>query len=309
LGTGVRRYVAIRLLLTVAVILGVSLLVFLLTHVIGNPVDMLLPLQATAKERAAMRHKLGLDRPLAVQLAEFLGNMLKGDFGNSWWQRAPALPLVIRRIPATLLLVSLAFGLSLAIALPLGVVAATRPGSTLDRGLTAGSLVGVCLPGFWVGLILVMLFAVRLGWFYTSGFGTWRHTVLPVITLAVLPAGHLAQITRFAMLDQLNQQYVMVARAKGVAEYKVVLVHALKNASTAIATMAGMDFGRMMAAETAAVEVVFGWPGFGSLIIDTISRQDFPLLQACVFVVAVIICLVNLGVDLSYGLFDPRIRY
>ncbi len=304
-----QRYVAIRLLFTIAVILGVSLLVFMLTHVVGNPVDMLLPLQATAEERLVMKQKLGLDRPILVQLGEFLRNMLKGDFGDSWWQRAPALPLVLRRIPATLMLVSLAFLLSLLIALPLGVLAATHPGSALDRGLTAGALVGVCLPGFWVGLILVMLFAVKLGWFYTSGFGTIRHIALPVLTLAVLPTGHLSQITRFAMLDQMNQQYVMVARAKGVKESKVVLVHALKNAMTAIVTMAGMDFGRLMAAETAAVEVVFGWPGFGSLIVDTISRQDFPLLQACVFVVAVIICLVNLAVDLSYGLFDPRIRY
>lgn len=303
------RYVAIRLAFTVLVIIGVSLLVFCVTHMIGSPVDIMLPLQATAEQRAAMKHKLGLDRPILVQLGDFLRNMLKGDFGESWWQREPALGLVLRRMPATITLVALSFGLSLLVALPLGVVAATRPGSALDRGLTGFSLVGVCLPDFWVGLILVMLFAVRLGWFYTSGFGTWRHVVLPMITLAILPAGHLAQITRFAMLDQLNQQYIMVARAKGVSETKIVLVHALKNASTAIVTMAGVDFGKTLATSSAAVEVVFGWPGFGSLLIETVNRQDFPLLQACVFVVAVIICLVNLAVDLSYGLFDPRIKY
>lgn len=304
-----RRYVIIRIFFTIAVILGVSMLVFVLTHVIGNPVDIMLPLQATMEERAAMRKSLGLDRPMGAQLVDFLLHLAKGDFGDSWWQQRPALPLVLERIPSTLLLVGLAFALAVVIAIPLGVLAATRPGSALDRALTAGALVGVCLPGFWIGLLLVMFFAVRLGWFYTSGYGTWRHVVLPVVTLAVLPTGHLSQITRFAMLDQLNQQYVSVARSKGVAEIKVVLVHSLKNAMTAIVTMAGMDFGRMMAAETAAVEVVFGWPGFGSLIIDTISRQDFPLLQASVFVVAIIICLVNLLVDLSYGLFDPRIRY
>lgn len=304
-----RRYIAVRLLSTVVVIFGVSLLVFLLTHVVGNPVDMMLPLQATAEEREAMRHKLGLDRPLLIQLGEFVTKMVAGDFGDSWWQRAPALPLVLRRIPATMLLVTLAFLLSLVVAVPLGVAAAVKPGSALDRVLTSGSLVGVCLPGFWVGLILVMLFAVRLGWFYTSGYGTIRHLVLPVLTLSVLPAGHLAQVTRFAMIDQLGQQYVLAARAKGVPEASVVLIHALKNAMTSVVTMAGTDFGRMMAAETAAVEVVFAWPGFGSLIIETISRQDFPLLQACVFVVAVIISLVNLAVDLSYVLFDPRIKY
>lgn len=303
------RYVAIRLAFTVLVIIGVSLLVFCVTHMIGSPVDIMLPLQATAEQRAAMEHKLGLDRPILVQLGDFLRDMVKGDFGESWWQREPALELVLRRMPATLMLVALSFGLSILVALPLGVVAATRPGSTLDRGLTGFSLVGVCLPGFWVGLILVMLFAVRLGWFYTSGFGTWRHVVLPMVTLAILPAGHLAQITRFAMLDQLNQQYITVARAKGVSETKIVLVHALKNASTAIVTMAGVDFGKTLATGSAAVEVVFGWPGFGSLLIETVNRQDFPLLQACVFVVAVVICLINLAVDLSYGLFDPRIKY
>jgi peptide/nickel transport system permease protein len=212
-------------------------------------------------------------------------------------------------MPATASLVALSFALSLCIALPLGVIAATRPGSAIDRGLTGFSLVGVCLPGFWVGLMLVMLFAVRLGWFYTSGFGTWRHMALPVLTLAILPAGHIAQITRFAMMDQLNQQYIMVARGKGVSETKIVLVHALKNAATAIVTMAGVDFGKTLATGSAAVEVVFAWPGFGSLLIETVSRQDFPLLQACVFVVAVIVCLINLMVDLSYRVFDPRIKY
>ena len=303
------KYVAIRLAFTVLVIVGVSLLVFVVTHLIGSPVDIMLPLQATEAERAAMKHKLGLDRPILIQLGEFLRNMLKGDFSESWWQREPALKLVLERMPATALLVTVSFALSLLISLPLGIIAATRPGSLLDRSLTGFSLVGVCLPGFWVGLILVMLFAVRLGWFYTSGYGTWRHMVLPVITLSVLPAGHVAQITRFAMLDQLNQQYVSVARAKGVSEIKVVLVHALKNAATAIVTMAGIDFGKTLATGSAAVEAVFGWPGFGSLLIETVSRQDFPLLQACVFVVAVVICLINLGVDLSYALLDPRIRY
>lgn len=303
------RYVAIRLMFTVIVIIGVSLLVFVVTHLVGNPVDIMLPLQATDEQRAAMAHKLGLDRPILVQLREFLVNMLRGDFGESWWQREPALELVFRRMPGTALLVSVSFGLCLLVSLPLGVIAATRPGSTLDRGLTGFSLVGVCLPGFWVGLILVMVFAVRLGWFYTSGFGTWRHMVLPVITLSILPAGHIAQITRFAMLDQLNQQYIQVARAKGVSETKIVLVHALKNAAPAIATMAGIDFGKTLATGSAAVEVVFGWPGFGSLLVETVSRQDFPLLQACVFVVAVVVCFINLAVDLSYGFFDPRIKY
>ena len=291
------------------VILGVSLLVFVITHVIGNPVNVMLPLQASEEERAQLKHQLGLDKPLSTQLKEFLAGMVRLDFGKSWWQQEPALQLALRRVPATFQLVIMAFTVAALISIPLGIIAAYRPGSIIDRFLTTTSLVGVCLPSFWVGLLLVITFAVKLGWFATSGYGTYRHIVLPVVTLAILPAGHMAQIMRFSMLDQLNQQYVTTARAKGLDEATVVFKHALKNAATAVLTMGGMDLGRMLAGETAAVEMVYAWPGFGSLILETIARQDFPLLQASVFVVAVIICLINLAVDLSYGLFDPRIRY
>jgi peptide/nickel transport system permease protein len=303
------RYISVRLAYTALVVVGVSLLVFLVTHVIGNPVDTMLPLQASEEERAQLKNRLGLDKPLGEQLSDFMGGMLRADFGTSWWQQVPALPLAVTRLPATFLLVGVAFAMAVMIAIPLGVLAAIRPGSILDRFLTVTSLVGICLPSFWVALLLVMFFAVRMGWFYTSGYGTFRHLFLPALTLAVLPAGHMMQIVRFSMLDQLNKQYVAVARSKGVAEWVVVLKHTLKNAATSIVTMMGMDLGRMLAGETAAVEMVFGWPGFGSLVIDTISRQDFPLLQANVFVVAFIVCFINLLVDLSYGFFDPRIRY
>ncbi|HHV78391.1 MAG TPA: ABC transporter permease [Firmicutes bacterium] len=303
------RYVFTRLIYTVVVILGVSLLVFVITHVIGNPVNVMLPLQASEEERAQLKHQLGLDKPLSTQLKEFLAGMVRLDFGKSWWQQEPALQLALRRVPATFQLVIMAFTVAALISIPLGIIAAYRPGSIIDRFLTTTSLVGVCLPSFWVGLLLVITFAVKLGWFATSGYGTYRHIVLPVVTLAILPAGHMAQIMRFSMLDQLNQQYVTTARAKGLDEATVVFKHALKNAATAVLTMGGMDLGRMLAGETAAVEMVYAWPGFGSLILETIARQDFPLLQASVFVVAVIICLINLAVDLSYGLFDPRIRY
>ncbi|MGB9868038.1 MAG: ABC transporter permease [Bacillota bacterium] len=303
------RYVCMRLVYTIVVILGVSLLVFVITHVVGNPVNVMLPLQASDEERAQLRHQLGLDKPLGVQLVEFMSGMVRLDFGKSWWQQEPALQLALRRMPATFQLVAAAFALAVLIAIPLGILAAYKPGSVLDRLLTVTSLVGVCVPSFWVALLLVIGFSVKLGWFPTSGYGSLRHMVLPVVTLAILPGGHMAQIMRFSMLDQLNQQYVTTARAKGLTEGAVVFKHALKNAATAVLTMGGMDLGRMLAGETAAVEMVYGWPGFGSLVLETIARQDFPLLQASVFVVAIIICLINLIVDLSYGLFDPRIRY
>ncbi|AYO31856.1 ABC transporter permease [Biomaibacter acetigenes] len=304
-----KRYIIMRLLYTVVVILGVSILVFIITHVIGNPVNTMLPLQATDAERAALKHQLGLDKPLMVQLSEFLSGMFRLDFGKSWWQQVPALGIVLHKIPATLQLVATALIIAVMVAIPLGIIAAYKPGTILDRVLTTASLIGICLPPFWVGLMFVLFFAVKLGWFYTSGYGTIRHLILPALTLAVVPMGHLAQIVRFSMAEQLNAQYSTTARAKGASDFSVLFAHALKNAATSIVTMGGMDLGRLLAGETAAVEVVFGWPGFGTLIVDTIGRQDFPLLQAEVFLVAVIICFINLAVDISYGYFDPRIRY
>ncbi len=303
------KYVIQRLLFTLVVIFGVSILVFAITHVIGSPVDVMLPLQATEVQRAELTHQLGLDKPLLNQLGDFLNNMVHLEFGTSWWQQVPTLDIVVSKIPTTLILVAVALLLAVIIALPFGIIAAYKPNSVVDRVLTTTSLVGVCLPPFWIGLMLVLFFAVKLGWFYTSGYGTLKHLFLPALTLSVVPAGHLAQIVRFSMVEQLNAQYALTARAKGVKENVVIFKHCFKNIMTAVLTMGGMDLGRLLAGETAAVEVVFGWPGFGNLIVETIGRQDFPLLQAEVFVVAVVICFINLGVDLAYAIFDPRIRY
>lgn len=304
-----KRYIILRLLYTLVVIFGVSILVFIVTHVIGNPVNTMLPLQATDAERMALTHKLGLDKPILIQLLDFLKSVIRLDFGNSWWQQIPALGIVLKRIPATLILVLLAFALAITLALPIGIIAAYKPGTFIDRFLTNSSLVGICFPPFWIALMLILLFSVRLGWFYTSGYGTLKHTILPVVTLAFVPTGHLIQIIRSSMSEQLNSQYITTARAKGVKETVILLGHALKNAATSIVTMFGFDLGRYLAGEAAAVEVVFGWPGIGTLIVDTIGKQDFPLLQAEVFTVAFVICFINLITDISYGFFDPTIRY
>lgn len=303
------RYIAQRLLFTIVVIFGVSILVFVITHMIGNPVDTMLPLQASDAQRAALAAQLGLDKPISEQLAEFLGNMLRLDFGTSWSQQVDCLGIVLEKIPTTMYLVFLSFIIAVIVALPMGILAAYKPNSLLDRVLTTTSLIGLCLPSFWVALMLVLFFAVHLGWFYTSGYGTWKHIVLPAVTLAVIPAGHIAQLVRFSMAEQLNAQYAITARAKGVKETAVLLKHCLKNIMTGVLTVGGMDLAMFLAGEAAAVEIVFGWPGFGSLVVDTIGRQDFPLLQAEIFVVAVIICIINLITDLLYAYFDPRIIY
>ena len=304
-----KRYIILRLLYTIVVIFGVSILVFIITHVIGNPVNTMLPLQATDAERIALSHKLGLDKPILIQLLDFLKSVIRLDFGNSWWQQIPALGIVLKRIPATLILVFFAFALAFALALPIGIIAAYKSGTIIDRFFTNISLVGICFPPFWVALMLILFFSVRLGWFYTSGYGTLKHAVLPVVTLAFVPMGHLIQIIRSSMAEQLNSQYIITARAKGVNEKVILFGHALKNAATSIVTMFGFDLGRYLAGETAAVEVVFGWPGIGMLIVDTIGKQDFPLLQAEVFTVAFVICLINLITDISYAFFDPTIKY
>lgn len=256
-----------------------------------------------------MTQKLGLDKPLLMQLGDYLMNIIRIDFGTSWWQNVNCIDLILKVIPNTLLLVVTACLIACVTAIPLGILAAYRPGSLLDRMLSTVSMVGICLPAFWIGLMLMLVFAVRLGWFYTSGSGTWRHLVLPAVTLAFCPAGHLAQIVRFEMIQQLNSVYATTARAKGVSEMGVLFKHAFKNIMTSSITMIGADFIDLMAGASATVEVVFGWAGFGKMMSDTISNMDFPLLQTEVFFVSIMVCLVNLLIDILYAAFDPRIRY
>lgn len=306
---GMKKYIVQRLLFTVVVIFGISILVFFITHMVGNPVDILLPLQASAQQRAELTHTLGLDKPLFEQLKDYLLNLVRLDFGTSWWQNVPCIDLIFKFVPATLLLVVSSCVLACVIAIPLGILAAFKQGSLLDRVLSGTSLMGICLPPFWIGLMLMLVFAVNLGWFYTSGMGTWRHLVLPAVTLAFCPAGHLSQIVRFEMIQQINSMYATTARIKGVSEVVVLFRHAFKNIMTSTLTMIGSDFIDLMAGASATVEVVFGWAGFGKLISGTIENLDFPLLQAEVFFVAVFVCLVNLLIDILYAVFDPRIRY
>jgi peptide/nickel transport system permease protein len=306
---GMGKYILQRLAFTVLVVIGISILVFFLTHVVGNPVDLMLPLQATDEQRIALTQQLGLDKPILEQLGIFLSDIARLDFGMSWWQRRPCIDVIMDDLPLTAFLILLASIISIIVAIPLGIFAAYKPGTMMDRVLTIFSTMGICLPPFWIGLMLMLVFAVRLGWFPTSGIGTWKHLILPAVTIAFRPMGHLAQIVRFEMMQQLNGLYVITARAKGVAERTVLFKHALKNIMTSSITMIGSDYAKQIGGLSAAVEVVFGFPGFGHLISETIENMDFPLLQAEVFFVAIIICLINLLVDILYAAVDPRIRY
>lgn len=303
------KYILQRLAFTVLVVIGISILVFFLTRVVGNPVDIMLPLQATEEQRIAMTRQLGLDRPLLEQLWTFLKDASRLEFGMSWWQRRPAMEVIMDDLPLTFVLIVCASAISIATAIPLGIMAAYKPGSLLDRFLTVVSTIGICLPPFWIGLMLMLVFAVKLGWFPTSGVGTWKHLVLPAITISCRPMGQLAQIVRYEMIQQLNSLYAITARAKGVTERVLLFKHALRNIMTSSVTMIGNDFAKQIGGLSAAVEVVYGFPGFGELIAETIDNMDFPLLQAEVFFVAIMVCLINLLVDILYAVFDPRIRY
>ncbi|MBL8132561.1 MAG: ABC transporter permease [Anaerolineae bacterium] len=302
-------YLARRLFYSIAVVVGVSVAVFLITHQLGDPVRMLLPLEASEEQYQAARQQLGFNDPILVQFARFSVDAVRGDFGDSLWMDAPALPLVLERLPATFLLAGTSIIIALVLAVPLGIIAALKPRSLLDHVASLTALLGLSIADFWLGLMLIFIFPVSLGLFYTSGYGTWEHLVLPAVTLAARPLGRISQIVRSSVLDELDKNYVTAARARGLSEQATLLGHALRNAAIPIVTLTGFELTRLLAGFTVVVEAVFGWPGVGLLAVDAIERQDLPLLQADVFVVAMIVVVINLLIDLLYGALDPRIRY
>ena len=297
-----------RLLQSILVIVGVSIVVFVITRAIGDPARMSMPLEATDEQVEAYAQRMGFRDPLAVQFWNWAKKALRGDFGDSLWQREPALGLVLERVPATLQLCFTAIILAVGASIPLGILAALRPRSWLDKLTTSISLLGVCIPDFWLGLMLIMLFAVSIHLFFTSGYGTPRHLILPAITLAARPWGRITQIVRSSMMDEMHRTYMVTARAKGLSEQRVIISHALKNASIPIVTLAAWELTRMLAGYTIVVETVFAWPGFGQLAMQAIEERDLTLIQANVFVVALIVVAMNIAIDFVYATIDPRVR-
>jgi peptide/nickel transport system permease protein len=298
-----------RLLQGVVVILGVTVIVFFVTRVIGDPARHMLPLEATEAEYVNLKHQLGFDRPILEQFGTFLGQMPTLDFGESLWQRGtPARELVLERLPASFLLVGLGMGLAVVLALVFGSIAALRPGSWLDRLTTTVSLVGLSLPQFWLALLLIMLFSVKLGWLPTSGRGGIEHAILPSLALGLPAAGRLTQIVRSSMIDELNRQYIVTAHAKGMGHIYILARHALRNAFLPVLTLIGWETIRTIAGYSVVVETVFAWPGVGWLTIQAINNQDIIVLQATVFTVAILVVAINLVVDLLYTRLDSRVR-
>lgn len=302
------RFAVRRIAQGLIVVLGVTITVFVVTRMIGDPVKVLLPLEATAEQRAAFEHRLGFDRPVVVQFGDYMGDLLRLDFGESLWQHRPATAIVFEHLPRTLQLVVPSMILAVLLAVPLGVLAALRPGGILDRATVVLSLAGLSIPQFWLGLLLIIVFAVKLRVLPTSGLGGPDHLILPVVTLALPAVGRLAMIVRSSMIDELNQQYVKMAVAKGMPYSRVVGVHALRNAGIPALTLTGWELIRAISGYSVVVESVFQWPGIGYLSIQSIERQDLILLQAIVFVVAIFVVLVNIGVDVAYKALDPRIK-
>ena len=304
-----QSYIAKRALHSLLAIWVMSLIVFTLARITGNPLDMMLPLEATAEDYERVSKYWGLDRPLAAQYVIFLGKALQGDFGTSWkWPGYSAMGLVRERLPATLQLAGLALGISVLIALPIGVLAAVMKGTVWDSVAKIIALLGQSLPAFWLGIVLMWIFAVTLGWLPTSGRGGIEHMILPAITLGWFQVAAIMRLVRSSMLEVLDSEFVKLTRIKGLSEWKVVWKHCLRNAAIAPLTFFAIIAGVLM---TGAVvtESVFSWPGTGLLVVDAVRARDFQVVQAVVIVFAGIFILTNLVVDILYAYLDPRIRY
>jgi peptide/nickel transport system permease protein len=302
------RFVIGRIIQGLIVVFGVVTVVFVVTRVIGDPAKVQLPVTATDADRELYRHLLGLDRPIWVQYFSYLRHVATGDFGQSSRMRQPALGMVFKFLPATLELVSTAIFMAAVLSLVIGVIAALKPGRAWDRVLTAGSMIGLSMPQFWIGLLMILIFGVKLHWFPVSGRGGLEFLVMPSITLALPSIGRLAMIVRSCMIDELNQPYVMTAQAKGLYVRRIVGLHALRNAISPAVTLLGWELIRMLAGFDVVVEVVFGYTGIGHIAYDAIKGQDFTLLQTIVLVVAVMVVIINIGTDLLYRAIDPRVR-
>ena len=303
-----RTYLARRLAQSALTLLGTSVLVFVILRVLpGDPAKMLLPEGAPQSAVEALNRQLGLREPLHVQYAIFLRSVFRGDFGQSFQYRAPALRVVVERLPATIDLTLAAMALTVLFGVATGIVAAVRQGTGYDYAGTVVAVLGQSLPNFWLGIMLILLFGVTLRWLPTSGFQGWPHLVLPAVTLAAYPTALVARLTRSSMLEILTQDYVRTGRAKGLAERVVVLSHALRNATIPVLTVIGLQIGTLLGGAV-ITESVFAWPGIGKLVVDAIFFRDFPVVQTILILSASIFVVINLLVDVLYTVIDPRIR-
>ena len=302
------HFILTRFASAVFVIIGVSILVFLLIHLVpGDPVEVMLGESAQPADREALRHALGLDLPIHQQLFNYFGNLLQFDLGTSLHSKRPITELLAERLPATIQLAFAGLLVAVIIAFPLGIIAAIRRNTWWDHGAMGVALIGVSMPNFWLGPLLILVFSLWLGWLPVSGHEGWAALILPAITLGTAMAAILSRMIRASLLEVMDEDFIRTARAKGLKERRVVLKHGLSNALLPVITILGLQLGILLGGAV-ITEIVFSWPGIGQLTIDSINRRDYPVVQACILVIALIYVVVNTLTDVVYALIDPRIR-
>lgn len=301
-------YLIRRLVHSTVVIIGVTLVVFVLMRLTGDPVLLLLPSNSSPQQIADLRHSLGLDQPIWIQYVQFLAHAAQGDFGVSFRNNEPAMSLVLERLPATLQLTVAAFAVTLLVSLPVGILSATRPNSFADALARVLALLGQAVPSFWLGIMLILIFAVTLRWLPPFGTGGPQHLVLPAITLGTYSAAVTSRMLRSAMLEVFGSDYIRTARGKGLREQAVVFRHALRNAALPVLTMLGLQVGTLLGGAV-VTEYVFAYPGMGRLVLQAIGNRDFAVVQAFVVLMALVIAVINILIDLLYSVLDPRIKY
>lgn len=302
------KYILRRLFYSIFMVLGITIIIFVITNIVGDPVALLMDPEAPKEQYQMLKRQLGLDRPFYVQYLVFLRNLVQGNFGSSFQFEEPAMDLVMQHLPATVELTLAGMSFAIVIGIPIGIISAVRPYSLVDRLARLLALAGQAAPGFWLGIMAILFFGVKLKILPISGRGSLAHLVLPAMTLGFYAMAAILRLTRSAMLDVLDQDYIRTARIKGLGEGKVILKHAFKNALIPVITIVSLFLGRLLGGAV-ITETIFAWPGLGRLAIQAIQSSDFPVVQAAVFVMSLFFIVINLAVDIIYSWIDPRITY
>lgn len=301
------RYIVKRLAQSVVAIIGITLVVFIVLHLSGDPVELMVPPSASLADMDRLREEMGFNDPLLVQYGRFILGIAKGDFGMSYNYNEPALDVVMERIPATVKLTAVALVISLLLGIPAGIISAIKRNSRLDAVIRSLALLGQCLPAFWLGIMLIMLFSVKLKLLPTSGNDSWKSIIMPAFTMGVYTAATITRLLRSNMIEVMNKEYIDTAKAKGLGKGTVVMKHAFKNAFSSIMTVLGLQVASLLGG-SAIVETVFAWPGIGRLAIQSITNSDFYVVETIVFMMAIAFVLINFIVDILYGVINPRIK-
>ena len=303
-----KRYILASLVQAALVLIGVFVLVFFMVRLTGDPTAVMLAREASPAQVAAFRHEMGFDRPIAVQFVDFIAKALTGNFGNSLHYRTPALPLVLERLPASLELAFAGLIMAVVIGVPLGLAGGGKPNSWIDLLGRVVGLLGQTIPTFWLALVMIIVFAVRLRWFPSAGRSDLRSVIMPAFALGLPTMGRIVRLTRASVMDIMSEDYVRTARSKGLSARTVFYRHVLRNAAVGLISVIGVQFGYMLGGSV-IIESVFGWPGLGRLAIESISIRDFPMVQAIAFFTSVVVIALNVLTDIAYSFVDPRIRY